>query len=43
MIEIQAIAVELVDTGGRDDYAWWVAGFDDVEGEKDGLTERLRR
>lgn len=41
MLEIQAVAVELLDAGGCDDDAGGVAGFDDVEGEEEGLAEGL--
>lgn len=41
MFEVQAIAVKFVDAGGSNNYARVVAGFDDVEGEEDGLTEGL--
>lgn len=43
MLEIQAIGVEFGDAGGGDDYAGGVAGFEDVEGEEDGLAEGLWR
>jgi len=39
VLEVQAVAVEFLDTRRRDDYASIVAGLDDVEGEKDGLAE----
>lgn len=39
MVEVEAVAVEFGDAGGGDDDAVGVAGFDDVEGEEEGVAE----
>lgn len=39
MGEVEAVGVEFWDGGGCDEDAGGVAGFEDVEGEEEGLDE----
>ena len=41
MLKIEAVGVELLYAGGRDDYAWVVAQLDDVQCEDYCLAELL--
>jgi hypothetical protein len=43
VLEVQAVGEKLLDSGRQDDYAGGVAGFEDVEGEEDGVEEFLTR
>lgn len=41
VVEVEAVGVEFLDAGGGEDDAFWVAEFEDVEGEEEGVAEGL--
>lgn len=41
MLEVEPVGIELADSRGRDEHAWLIAGFYNIQGREESLTEGL--